>query len=245
MKVKDNTVLLVRVLSSSTGRTDQAFSGCLLPENIWVLEEETWRKWQRVDDFSQSDGENKHYILDRETGNIRFGDGVHGRRPPVGSVIKATYHCGAGEEGALQVGRTISLSGLGEEFSEEYLVKKRTHGIRVGYEMSFRVTRSEEEDQKGVECTTGLLPFGRNRYFYGKLLTVADFDDEQEYFASKNHKPTTKKCKKESYLMPILLDAVKCLDWGIDGEVRVSVVPNKAVLIEKVHPRCNKAKKSR
>ena len=31
-----------------------------------------------------------------------------------------------------------------------------------------------------------MFPFERNRYFYGKLLTVRDFESEQKYFNDKS-----------------------------------------------------------
>ena len=42
-----------------------------------------------------------------------------------------------------------------------------------------------EEQIKDIACSTSLKSFQRNRYFYGKLLTVRDFEDEQRYFVEK------------------------------------------------------------
>jgi len=42
-----------------------------------------------------------------------------------------------------------------------------------------------EEQVKDIACSTNLKSFQRNRYFYGKLLTVKDFEDEQKYFIEK------------------------------------------------------------
>ena len=42
-----------------------------------------------------------------------------------------------------------------------------------------------EEQIKDITCTKDLKSFQRNRYFYGKLLTVRDFEDEQRYFVEK------------------------------------------------------------
>ena len=44
------------------------------------------------------------YTADRETGEIRFGDGIHGRRPPRGAVIQACYDYGGGERGRVGIG---------------------------------------------------------------------------------------------------------------------------------------------
>ena len=42
-----------------------------------------------------------------------------------------------------------------------------------------------EEEIRDIACSTSLKSFQRNRYFYGKLLTVRDFEDEQRYFIEK------------------------------------------------------------
>jgi len=44
-----------------------------------------------------------------------------------------------------------------------------------------------EEQIKDIACSTSLKSFQRNRYFYGKLLTVRDFEDEQAYMNGKRH----------------------------------------------------------
>jgi hypothetical protein len=44
------------------------------------------------------------FLLDRESGEIRFGDGLHGARPPDGSVILATYDSGGGLQGNVGIG---------------------------------------------------------------------------------------------------------------------------------------------
>ena len=63
---------------------------------------EFWVKWEEVTDFSGSDGKSRHYILDRTSGEIHFGDGTHGLIPPLGvNNIKATYRSGGGKAGNL------------------------------------------------------------------------------------------------------------------------------------------------
>jgi len=42
-----------------------------------------------------------------------------------------------------------------------------------------------EEEIRDIACSTSLKSFQRNRYFYSKLLTVRDFEDEQRYFIEK------------------------------------------------------------
>jgi len=44
------------------------------------------------------------YTVDRESGEIRFGDGLHGTRPPLGATILASYEYGGGREGVVGIG---------------------------------------------------------------------------------------------------------------------------------------------
>ena len=64
---------------------------------------EFWVRWEKVADFSSSDGRSRHYLLDRTSGKIRFGDGIRGMIPPLGmNNIKASYRTGGGEAGNLE-----------------------------------------------------------------------------------------------------------------------------------------------
>ncbi len=47
------------------------------PEEIWV-------RWSEVADFYSSRSRDRHYIIDRNSGEIRFGDGLRGLIPPLG-----------------------------------------------------------------------------------------------------------------------------------------------------------------
>jgi hypothetical protein len=47
------------------------------------------------------------------------------------------------------------------------------------------VGHCHEVNDAPIECN--LTQFERNKYFYGKLMTVADFEDEQRYFNGKRH----------------------------------------------------------
>jgi len=46
---------------------------------------------------------NKVYTIDRESGEVRFGDGLHGKRPPKGASIQATYNYGGGRQGSVGI----------------------------------------------------------------------------------------------------------------------------------------------
>ena len=118
------------LLGSSDGSADQKFQFTRFPiikekEEIWVNEtgtlleeekkaiieekgedyvseskDETWVRWQAVEDFFDSTSKSRHYGVDRATGEVRFGDGESGMVPPIGrDNIKANYQVGGGERG--------------------------------------------------------------------------------------------------------------------------------------------------
>jgi len=59
-----------------------------------------WVQWQRVDDFFDSKSNSRHYIINRVSGEIQFGDGTQGKIPPIRSDnIRATYQSGGGKDG--------------------------------------------------------------------------------------------------------------------------------------------------
>lgn len=85
----------------------------------------------------------KVYTLDRESGEVRFGDGLHGMRPPRGASIQAIYDYGGGRQGSVGIavinkGATLA-SGLkvsnpvptwgGEEAESLAQAEKRIPGV--------------------------------------------------------------------------------------------------------------------
>jgi hypothetical protein len=52
-----------------------------------------WVKWDQVDDAGDQPAAARVYALDESTGEIRFGDGVHGMIPPIGtdSIVAFSY----------------------------------------------------------------------------------------------------------------------------------------------------------
>ncbi|MFA5384538.1 MAG: putative baseplate assembly protein [Eubacteriales bacterium] len=59
-----------------------------------------WVRWDPVSDFLESSASDRHYLIDRASGKINFGDGIKGAVPPSGSDnIKADYKAGGGAVG--------------------------------------------------------------------------------------------------------------------------------------------------
>ncbi|MCP6760387.1 MAG: baseplate J/gp47 family protein [Fischerella sp. CENA71] len=71
-------------------------------EAVWVL-------WQEVADFYGSGASDRHYTLDRQTGEIRFGNGQAGMIPPRGqnNIRLSFYRTGGGKQGNV-TSQTIS-----------------------------------------------------------------------------------------------------------------------------------------
>ncbi len=71
--------------------------------------------WQEVTDFFASTPDSPHYTLDRNTGEIRFGDGEHGRIPvanpdnPGANIVARIYQYGGGKAGNIPAGKIIEV----------------------------------------------------------------------------------------------------------------------------------------
>jgi len=64
-----------------------------------------WTAWERVDGFEGSGEDDRHYVVDAEAGEVRFGDGVRGLAPPLGRRIRTGgYRWGGGRAGNVAAG---------------------------------------------------------------------------------------------------------------------------------------------
>ena len=55
------------------------------------------KRWKRTRHLDRASNKERVYTLDRKTGEIRFGNGIHGARPGAGAVnVTTTYRYGAG-----------------------------------------------------------------------------------------------------------------------------------------------------
>jgi predicted phage baseplate assembly protein len=74
-----------------------------------------FREWTEVPDFHGSGPDDRHYVLNRATGVVRFGDGLHGRIPvansraPSGNVVARRYRHGGGTRGNVAPGAAKTM----------------------------------------------------------------------------------------------------------------------------------------
>lgn len=69
-----------------------------------------WIRWTSVAHFRGSGPADRHYVLDAERGELRFGDGLAGRPPPQGRAnLRATYATGGGPRGNRPAGAVAEL----------------------------------------------------------------------------------------------------------------------------------------
>jgi hypothetical protein len=61
-------------------------------------------EWTLTDDLYAAPVDAKVYTLDAESGQIAFGDGLRGRRPPAGRAITVSYEYGGGSDGSVAIG---------------------------------------------------------------------------------------------------------------------------------------------
>ena len=68
-------------------------------------------RWHEVPDFYASGPRDRHYVLDRLSGEIRFGDGLNGLVPPtgIGNVRLTLYQTGGGRAGNRPAGAIVQL----------------------------------------------------------------------------------------------------------------------------------------
>ena len=129
---------------------------------------EIWLRWQPVLDFFGSGPRSRHYVLDRITGELRFGDGRHGMAPPQGraNVRAASYRKGGGVTGNRPAGKitqlksavpyvagVTNLEAADGGAAEETLDEVRGRGARTLRHRDRAVTLADFEDL-AVEAST-------------------------------------------------------------------------------------------
>jgi predicted phage baseplate assembly protein len=167
------------VLGGSNGRRDQVFRLANAPVlrdtlRLEIDEGSGPEIWTGVDDFFGSGPADLHYMLNRTTGEIRFGDGRNGNIPianpenPEGNIVAREYRFGGGKQGNVAAGAIKTLttsidgidasavanllaadSGRDEETLDE--AKKRApHAIRSRY----RAVTAEDFELLAMEASS-------------------------------------------------------------------------------------------
>jgi predicted phage baseplate assembly protein len=127
LAVRTNTVAAVQaetitdeVLGGSSGRPNQVFKLANAPVLYGTLQLEIdegdgFQTWERVGDFFGSGPQDRHYVLNRTSGEVRFGDGMNGAIP-VGNVLNVNsnvvareYRTGGGKRGNVAAGKLSTL----------------------------------------------------------------------------------------------------------------------------------------
>ena len=92
-------------LGTGTAQPDQRYKLINKPVKqaslqLEVDEGQRWVKWTEVDGFHSSQPDDRHFIVDLEAGEVRFGNGLQGLPPQIGQRIRALeYRYGGGAEG--------------------------------------------------------------------------------------------------------------------------------------------------
>src|SRR5579863_6625694 len=128
LTIRTNTVtatqaqtVTAEVLGGSDGSPNQTFTLVNTPVLAGTLQlqvNETgavFEDWTLVTDFFSSDANAQVYVLDRSTGQIRFGDGVNGAIPlgnvdnATANIVAQTYRYGGGLAGNVPAGSLTSM----------------------------------------------------------------------------------------------------------------------------------------
>ena len=121
---------------------------------------EVWVRWHQVSTFSLSGPGDRHYVLDRITGRLAFGDGVRGLIPPPGkdTIKVAVYRSGGGKIGNCAPNTITEL-----KTTFPFVDKVRNYEAAAG--------GSDQEDISRVTVTGPRLVKNRDR-----AVTAEDFE---------------------------------------------------------------------
>jgi hypothetical protein len=83
----------------------------LLSSKVAAPGEGVWVRWHEVSDFHSSGPASRHFTLDPISGQLRFGDGVHGKIPPLGrdNIKVGLYRTHNGVDGNAATGSVTVL----------------------------------------------------------------------------------------------------------------------------------------
>ncbi len=117
--VEQRSHTALEVVGRGSGTPDQHYTLANVPVLVDTVELTVGgERWIRVDDLMDAGPEvpitggpgpagqlpTKVFVISRSTGEIRFGDGLHGTRPPRDARIVASYDSGGGSDGLVGIG---------------------------------------------------------------------------------------------------------------------------------------------
>lgn len=120
-----------------------------------------WDRWTRTDDLYAAGQDEKVFVIDPESGEIRFGDGLRGMRPPQGRRVRVSYAYGGGLEGNLAIGQLNKSPTL-------------PGGIKVENPVP---TWGASQGESVVDGQRNIANYVRHR---DRLVTIEDFEDIAE-----------------------------------------------------------------
>jgi hypothetical protein len=162
-------------------------------------------RWHEVPDFYASGPRDRHYVLDRFTGQVRFGDGFNGLVPPIGigNVRLSRYRIGGGQAGNRPPGAIVQL-----KTTVPYVDKVTNHEPATG-----------GADAEPIERLVERAP--RDVRHGGRAVTTEDYED-LAHLASPA--VARAKCVPLSDLFVNVLDPLP----KTPGDVSVIVVPRSS-----------------
>ncbi|MBL8208156.1 MAG: putative baseplate assembly protein [Blastocatellia bacterium] len=107
-------------LGTGTAQPDQRYKLVNKPViagsiTLEVEEAGRWMAWQEVDGFYASQPDERHFVVDLEAGEVRFGNGLQGLPPQIGQRIRVTeYRYGGGAEGNVAPKAIAKLDGIAD-----------------------------------------------------------------------------------------------------------------------------------
>jgi Baseplate J-like protein len=118
VEIDQRSTVTGRVVAQSNGRPGQEVQlpGLSVEKESLVLQVEEpgrgYQQWAQADDLMFAGGGDSVFSLDAEAGVVRFGDGIHGRIPPVEQRIRVgLMRAGGGRAGNLAPGSFENISG--------------------------------------------------------------------------------------------------------------------------------------
>jgi hypothetical protein len=151
----------VGVGNGQPGQSQRLVHGNVVAGSLKLEVEEqpgAWKGWTRVENFDASGEDDRHYVLDLESGTVTFGNGIRGAVPQIGRRIRALeYAYGGGASGNVGPKAINKLEGPGVE------------GLKVENPLPARGGADAESVAASLERLPGEL---RRR---DRAVTVSDF----------------------------------------------------------------------